>query len=68
MHYAKMLLEALLDPLALLSVKWSKHSNKAGIINLNTLIEQSESFQVNFFYNHLKIVSFNEARIACEDS
>jgi len=40
--YTEMLLEALLEPFALLSTKCSKHSNRAFTINLNTLIEQSE--------------------------
>ena len=51
MYWTKMLLEALPDTFALLSVKRSKHSNRAVTINLKTLIEQSESFQVNLIAN-----------------
>jgi len=61
-----MLLEALLDPFALLSAKQSKQSNRAVTINLNTLIKQSKSFQVKID-SQLKIV-INEARIACEET
>jgi len=61
-----MLLETLLDPFALHSVKQLKNSNNAVTINLNTLIEQSKIS--NKLDNQLIIVPFNEARIACEDN
>ena len=43
--YTKMLLKALLDTFAVVSVKQLKYFNRAVTINLNTIIEQSESFR-----------------------